>query len=180
MKLVVGLGNPGKDYASHRHNVGWMVLDCLVGDDDKDVSTEEKFGGLVARSVHLDAIFFKPLTFMNSSGDAVATIAGFYKIDPTDIIVVHDEMDIPLGDVRVKTGGGHAGHNGVKSVINRLGTKDFVRVRCGIGRPDEGVEVLQHVLGSFKSEDTQALSGMLVRAAADIQRLLGSSTSEEA
>jgi PTH1 family peptidyl-tRNA hydrolase len=180
MKLIVGLGNPGKDYSTHRHNVGWMVLDRLIGDDDKDVHVEEKFGGLVARSVHFNDIFFKPLTFMNSSGDAVATIAGFYKIEAKDIIVVHDEMDIPLGDVRVKTGGGHAGHNGVKSVINRLGTKDFTRVRCGIGRPDEGVEVLQHVLGSFKQSDAETLSGMLARAAADIHNLLATSTSEEA
>lgn len=137
-KLIVGLGNPGKDYATHRHNVGWMVLDRMLGEDDKDNHVEEKFSGLVCRSVHFDAIFFKPKTFMNSSGDAVSAIAGFYKIEAKDIIVIHDEMDIPLGDVRIKTGGGHAGHNGVKSVINRLGTKDFTRVRCGIGRPDEG------------------------------------------
>lgn len=158
MKLVVGLGNPGQEYSKHRHNIGWVVTDAMLPEGEYF----EKFSGLMAKAG--GNIFFKPTTFMNSSGDAVTEVASYFKIEPKNIIVIHDEMDIPFGEVRVKLGGGHAGHRGVKSVIERLGTPEFYRVRCGIGRPDEGVAVLDHVLGNFKDEDTSAVKTMIQSA----------------
>ena len=165
MKLIVGLGNPGSDYESTRHNIGWDVLDAFGWS-----SPEKKFNGLLCKKG--DVWLFKPTTFMNSSGDAVAARAGMHKLTPADIIVVHDDMDIPLGDVRVKKTGGHGGHRGVKSVIERLGSPDFVRVKCGIGRPAEGVDVLKHVLSRFSKEETAQVQKMTAQAVAVLLGLL--------
>lgn len=140
MKLIVGLGNPGKRYARTRHNVGFMVLDALHDElaktcDMNDWSLTSKFNAEICGcTIHGSEkiLLVKPTTFMNRSGEAVQMIAHFYKVPPKDLIVVHDEKDLPLGDIRIQGSRGHAGHNGIKSIINHIGTKDFTRVRVGI------------------------------------------------
>ncbi|WP_394820624.1 aminoacyl-tRNA hydrolase [Pendulispora albinea] len=148
MKLVVGLGNPGKKYEDTRHNIGFMVADAIhrAGTFPE---WREKFSGVFTKGAH--NALLKPQTFMNLSGDSVQPCAAFLKVEPADIIVVHDELDLPYGDTRVKFGGGHAGHNGLRSIIQRLGTPDFVRVRVGIGRPPPGFrgDVADYVLTGF-------------------------------
>jgi peptidyl-tRNA hydrolase, PTH1 family len=136
--LVAGLGNPGAEYARTRHNLGFMVADRLV--EELGGSWRSKFSGRIAtaRDGDVRLAFFEPQTFMNVSGPPVAAAARFYGVDPEAILVVHDEIDLELGDVRAKMGGGLAGHNGLRSVRSALGTADFPRVRIGIGRPGRG------------------------------------------
>jgi PTH1 family peptidyl-tRNA hydrolase len=140
MKLIVGLGNPGNEYEDTRHNIGFMVLDKLAKELGTDATWEEdkkrkawvaKVGGVV---------LVKPTTFMNASGTAVKALADFYKIAPVDVYVIHDDLDLPLGKIRIRQKGASAGHNGVASIITQLGTDVFVRVRLGIGRGKEAVK----------------------------------------
>jgi PTH1 family peptidyl-tRNA hydrolase len=165
MWLVVGLGNPGKKYEANRHNVGFMAVDELARAEFRD-----KFSGLFSRGSARfgDVAFLKPMTFMNLSGDSVQPCAAFMKIAPSEIIVIHDELDVPFGEVRIKFGGGHAGHNGLRSMIDRLGTPDFVRVRIGIGRPPPGFkgDVADYVLGNFDASEKAELPTIIQKAAA--------------
>jgi PTH1 family peptidyl-tRNA hydrolase len=140
MLLVVGLGNPGRGYASHRHNVGFMAIDELASKVSAD-AFREKFSGMYARARlgEEQAVLLKPMTYMNESGRSVQPAMAFFKATPRELIVIHDELDLPFGDVRVKFGGGHAGHNGLRSIIAHVGTGDFGRVRFGIGRPTGGL-----------------------------------------
>lgn len=167
MWLVVGLGNPGPKYAQNRHNIGFMVVDEIA----RRVSAQDwksKFGGELAAAqiAGEKAILLKPMEYMNLSGRAVARTAAFYRIELGRIIVIHDEIDLPLGRLRIKVGGGHAGHNGLRSVIQELGSPDFVRVRCGVGRPTGRREVADFVLEDFaKSELKEA--EMMTKEAAD-------------
>jgi len=160
--LIVGLGNPGPRYAKNRHNIGFMVADRLAqraGDGFR-----EKFHGQIARGrlAGRDAIVLQPLTWMNLSGISVGEAASFFKAAPSEVVVIHDELDLPLGEVKVKIGGGHAGHNGLRSIFEHFG-KDFVRVRCGIGRPAVG-DVTSHVLGDFRGEESASLLAMIDHA----------------
>jgi PTH1 family peptidyl-tRNA hydrolase len=141
MWLVVGLGNPEPDYARDRHNVGFMVLDELASWKGAD-PFRKKFAGKLSRLLlgEVDLLLLKPWTYMNESGNAVQPAAAFYRIPTERILVIHDEVDLPCGTVRLKQGGGHAGHNGLRSIISRLGTAEFGRVRVGIGRPPEGFQ----------------------------------------
>lgn len=142
MQVVVGLGNPGEQYKNTRHNAGWLALDHMVAHGDfAKLSEVEKFGAVVwdvqaartADGAHADKIFFVyPHTFMNSSGDAVAKILDYYKLVPADLLVIHDDVDLPLGTLRFTDGSGAAGHNGVQSIIDALRTQDFRRIRIGI------------------------------------------------
>jgi peptidyl-tRNA hydrolase, PTH1 family len=136
--LVAGLGNPGPEYARTRHNLGFMVADRLA--ESLGGSWRSKFQGRIAsvRAGDVRLVLFEPQTYMNLSGPAVASAARFHRFDPADILVVHDEIDLELGDVRAKMGGGLAGHNGLRSVRAALGTADFPRVRIGVGRPGRG------------------------------------------
>ncbi len=163
MHLVVGLGNPGKKYAGNRHNVGFMGVDRFW-DERRLPEWREKFSGVYSRGD--DVMTLKPMTFMNVSGDSVQPAAAFVKVDPAHLIVLHDELDLPWGDVRLKLGGGHAGHNGLRSIIGRLGTPEFVRVRIGIGRPPAGFhgEVADFVLQDFDSSERAELPDVLTRA----------------
>lgn len=162
MKLIVGLGNPGEKYESTKHNLGFVVLDALLQaltPVEKTVWKEnKKFNSLLAKIG--DLILAKPQTFMNASGMAVSKIANFYKIKPEDIWVVHDEIDLPLEEIRIVKGRGAAGHRGVESIIKELGTEDFVRFRLGIGHPGLGSgdkEVERYVLALFgKGERNKA------------------------
>jgi peptidyl-tRNA hydrolase, PTH1 family len=136
--LVVGLGNPGPEYAATRHNLGFMVTDRLAG--EWSLGWRSKFSGRVAegRADDTRLALLQPLTYMNVSGRSVAAALRFYKLDVDALVVVHDEIDLELGDVRAKSGGGLAGHNGLRSLRDSLGTADFVRVRIGVGRPERG------------------------------------------
>lgn len=169
MFLVVGLGNPGKKYEGNRHNVGFMAVDELARAESL-ADFRDKFSGLFSRGSARfgDVALLKPMTFMNLSGDSVQPCAAFLKIAPTDIIVIHDELDVPFGEVRIKFGGGHAGHNGLRSLIDRLGTPDFVRVRVGISRPPAGFrgDVADYVLSNFDSSEKAELPAIIQKAAA--------------
>jgi PTH1 family peptidyl-tRNA hydrolase len=156
MFLVVGLGNPGREYEGNRHNAGFLVVDELrrqLGFPD----FREKFSGVWTKGDAFgDAIaLLKPMTFMNLSGDSVQPASAFLKVDPAHIVVLHDEIDLPFADVRVKVGGGHAGHNGLRSIIQRLGTPDFIRIRIGVGKPPPGFhgEIADWVLANFGASE---------------------------
>lgn len=161
--LIVGLGNPGPRYAGNRHNVGFMVLDALAEHGQISIS-RAKFKGqygtgtLEGRSV----VLLKPETFMNLSGQSVVPAAQFFGVAPADIWVVHDELDLPFGTLRLKIGGGHAGHNGLRSIAELSGSKDFVRLRVGIGRPQHG-SVSDYVLADFRGEDQEWLPDLVER-----------------
>lgn len=162
MWMVVGLGNPGAEYTRNRHNIGFMADDAIAARwDFPDFRT--KFRGLVAEGPlgGEKTLLLKPQTFMNLSGESVAEAARFYKIDPTHIVVFHDELDLPPGKVRVKTGGGNAGHNGLKSIDAHLGTPDYIRVRLGIGHPGDRERVHGHVLSDFSKADADWLAPLL-------------------
>ncbi|MEZ5823425.1 MAG: aminoacyl-tRNA hydrolase [Geminicoccaceae bacterium] len=162
MKLLVGLGNPGDRYARHRHNVGFMALDA-VADACRLPAWKRKFQGrLTDGLVGGDRAFLlEPQTYMNESGRAVAEAARFHRFAPEDIIVFHDELDLAPGKVRVKLGGGVAGHNGLRSIAACIGTKDFRRVRIGIGHPGHKSKVTGHVLGDFSKSDRDWLDPLL-------------------
>ncbi|MFO0762590.1 MAG: aminoacyl-tRNA hydrolase [Byssovorax sp.] len=168
MLLVVGLGNPGKEYASHRHNVGFMVLDELARLAKAD-SFRDKFSGEIARAeiAGEPAMLLKPQTFMNLSGQCVQPAMAFYKVEPSALIVVHDELDVPFGELRLKVGGGHAGHNGLRSIMASASTGDFVRLRVGVGRPPASFrgDVADYVLSGFDSAERAALPALVTRAA---------------
>lgn len=180
--LVVGLGNPGRQYASTRHNVGWMVLDELASAHAAD-SFRKKFSGEYAKVIieGRTAYLLRPETYMNASGRSVQPAAAFFDIEPSNIIALHDELDLPFGEVRIKRGGGHAGHNGLRSMIQHLGAPDFVRIRIGIGRPPPGFrgEVADYVLSSFDPVERAELPDV-VKKAADAVRKIASSGIERA
>ena len=170
--LFVGLGTPGEKHKNNRHNVGFMALDCLSA-FHKFGRSRTKFLGRTAMG-SLDErklISFKPQTFMNESGRAVREASNFYKIGPERIIVFHDELDLPFGQVRVKKGGGHAGHNGLKSIDENIGT-DYFRIRIGISHPGEKEKVTGHVLGDLSKEDAETLQKILTSIAENISTLI--------
>ncbi len=166
MKLVVGLGNPGAKYHDTRHNVGFRVIDALARRWSVD-QWREQHQALVAKVRQGDepVLVAKPMTFMNLSGDAVAGLAGFYKVAVPDVLVVLDEVALPLGRLRAGRGGSHGGHNGLKSVIARLGTSDVPRLRIGVGRGDGRRELADHVLGTFAAEERDEVEAAVLRAA---------------
>lgn len=168
MKLIVGLGNPGKKYERTRHNVGFMVLDRLHeawGSYQPSAwELSKKFNAVIAgctiRSEKV--VLVKPMTFMNASGEAVQLIAHFYKIPPADIILVHDDKDLPLGTVKFQRNRGHAGHNGVRSVIEHIGTQDFARYRVGVADPKQTRgDTADFVLGKFRLLERKPVRDMI-------------------
>ena len=169
--LVVGLGNPGREYAKHRHNVGAMVVDELARRHGG--SWRGKFSGRIAE-IRLEGhkvALLKPETYMNESGRSIASAAGFFKVDPESVLVVHDESDLEAGRLQARMGGGLAGHNGLKSIAQRLGTQDFLRLRVGIGRPERGDRrpLADWVLADF--EPHEDAEGLVVRAADAVEAL---------
>jgi len=155
IRLIVGLGNPGSQYQKTRHNAGFLFLDYLAEVGLSSWAVESKFHGVVSscQIAGKKVILLKPQTFMNKSGLAVGAVARYYKIKPEEILVAHDELDLDSGVVRFKMGGGHAGHNGLRDIIQSLGEKNFYRLRFGIGRPSVGKKVADFVLsGSSKQE----------------------------
>jgi peptidyl-tRNA hydrolase, PTH1 family len=162
MLLLVGLGNPGLRYARQRHNIGFIALDAIAEAHGLG-AWRSRFAGLASegRIGPQKVLLLKPQTYMNRSGYGVVQAAGFYKLEPADIVVFHDELDLAPGKVRIKTGGGVAGHNGLRSLAEQLGTPDFRRVRIGIGHPGHKERVLGHVLGDFSAEDRPWLQQLL-------------------
>ena len=180
MKLIVGLGNPGPEYGSTRHNVGFMVVDKLARELGTDLVWEEnkKHNALLARTG--DVLLVKPLTHVNGSGYAVRSLVDFYKLAPADVWVVHDDIDLPLGKIRIREKGGSAGHNGVDSILKHLKTDVFVRFRLGIGRGKESTglnadknlhhrSVITFVLSRFKQGEAGSLKHLVKNGAEAIR-----------
>lgn len=167
MKLVVGLGNPGAEYRETRHNVGFKVADALVDRWRVADQWREKFDALQIKTIAGEepVIIAKPITFMNLSGQAIAGLAGFYKIEPADILIVTDDVALPLGRLRARREGGAGGHNGLKSIIQSLATQAFPRMRVGVGRGDNRRDLADHVLGRFEADERDTVSAAVLRAA---------------
>ncbi|WP_406038163.1 aminoacyl-tRNA hydrolase [Micromonospora sp. NBC_00898] len=174
--LVVGLGNPGREYAGNRHNVGFLVAELLAGrvggkfGRHKRAVAEVAEGRLGFGGPKL--VLVKPLTYMNLSGGPVVALAQFHKIPPGRVIAVHDELDIPYGQLRVKCGGGEGGHNGLRSMSKSLGTKEYVRVRFGIGRPPGRQDPADYVLSDFSAVERKELEFLVDRAADVVESVI--------
>ena len=160
-RLIVGLGNPGAEYEDTRHNLGFWFVDRLAAELRVALSPQGKFRGFVGRQG--DLWLLKPTTFMNRSGLAVLSLANFYKILPDEILVVHDELDLPPGGIRIKQGGGNGGHNGLKDIQAHLTVPDFWRLRIGIGHPGDRNEVINYVLRAPRKEEQEQIDTALTR-----------------
>jgi PTH1 family peptidyl-tRNA hydrolase len=168
MKLIVGLGNPGREYRETRHNVGFMVVDELVrryGLSWAQAPSQVPDAFIAKRFGAEPVMVAKPLTFMNRSGDAVAALARYYDVAAPDLLIVVDEVALPFGRLRARASGSAGGHNGLKSVIDRLGTTEFPRLRLGVGRGDDRRELADHVLSTFESGERAELESFIARAA---------------
>lgn len=158
MKLIVGLGNIGREYANTRHNIGFMVVDELAKRLGLSFNKEDRHAMYTEFRNPEKIIIIKPTTYMNLSGIAVGEYANFYHIDPEDIAVISDDMDLPVGHIRIRKKGSAGGHNGLKSIMQHLGTEDFPRFKIGIGHPDRNNKaVVDHVLHPFQGEDKTAI-----------------------
>lgn len=155
MKLIVGLGNPGKEYDNTRHNIGFMIIDNYLG----NANWQKKFKGLyISLTINNEKVYFlKPETFMNLSGESVREIVTFFKINPKDILVIHDDLDLELGRIRIKENSSDGGHNGIKSIISALGTKDFLRLKVGISH-NKNYNTKDYVLGHFSKEEQDIIN----------------------
>lgn len=154
MKLIVGLGNPGKEYSNTRHNVGFMVIDNYLG----NISLSKKFNAEYYKTDN--AIFIKPLTYMNLSGDAVVQFKNYFKISTEDILVIRDDLDLNIGSAKIKFSSSSGGDNGIKSIIERLGTKDFAQFKIGISN-NKNIETKDYVLGKFNSDELKELNKII-------------------
>jgi PTH1 family peptidyl-tRNA hydrolase len=163
-KLVVGLGNPGAEYSETRHNAGFWFCERLARELGVSFSKEARFHGFAANARNDGVWLLMPQTFMNRSGQSVAALARFYRIEPAEILVVHDELDIPPGQLRLKFGGGLGGHNGLKDITAHLGTQDFWRLRIGIGHPGDRNEVVNFVLKRPGRAESDLIDESLDRA----------------
>jgi len=165
MKLLVGLGNPGPKYEVTRHNAGFLLLDVLAADSKTKWTMDQKLQGEVCRGsvIGEPCIFLKPMTFMNLSGRSVGSVMRFYKIRPEDVVVLHDDIDVPAGKVRARTGGGHGGHNGIRSIIGETGVSEFHRIKLGLGRPPEQWDTADWVLQDMSDEELRVLKGEMVK-----------------
>ena len=174
IKMIVGLGNPGSEYEQTRHNAGFWFIDELAWQYKATLTEEKKFFGSLARiSISgSDLWLLKPSTFMNRSGQAVAALAQFYKIKPEEILVVHDELDIPCGRIKFKLGGGNGGHNGLKDIQARLGTPDFYRLRLGIDHPGDRNLVVGYVLNKPSPEHRQQIDEAINKSLKAVPMLL--------
>ena len=168
MKIVAGLGNPGREYESTPHSIGFEVADALAREMGAAFRRVQSFKGDLADGRFVDGkvLVVKPMTFMNLSGDCIAPVVRYHNATPADLVVVSDDIDLPVGRIRIRKGGSAGGHNGLKSVIERLGSQDFVRLRIGVGRnKDDRSEVIGHVLGKFDPDARTLMSAKIVPAA---------------
>jgi PTH1 family peptidyl-tRNA hydrolase len=177
VRLIVGLGNPGKKYSHSRHNVGFLVLESLAKRFNIDIH-RKKFDSLMGKGIVSDCpvVLVKPQTFMNLSGVAVEKYARFFTVHMEEVIVVHDDLDLPFNDIRIKMGGGDGGHKGLRSMIDRLGGSDFVRVRLGIDKPDRKEMVERYVLERFSEDEMKMLPHLITRACDAVGEILLSGT----
>ncbi len=176
MYLIVGLGNPGPEYRDNRHNLGFMVVDAL-GARAGGSSPRAKFGAELCEVTLAGTrvLLCKPMEFMNVSGQAVARVAGFWKVPVADVIVVHDELDLPFGRIKLGTGGGHGGHNGVRSMLADLGDAAFARVRVGVGRPAPGrQDPADYLLSDFSRAEAKELPALIDTAADAVEAIVKS------
>jgi len=169
VKLFVGLGNPRSEYEKTRHNIGFRVIDKLVDDFGARNISKTSFQGELYRAGNL--FFLKPLTYMNLSGKSVLAVKQFFKIETEDIIVIHDDIDLPFGAIRIKHGGGHGGHNGLKSLDAMIG-KEYLRVRIGVGKPEHKSQVVDYVLHDFSKEEEVHLNRLVDHAALICKKLI--------
>jgi PTH1 family peptidyl-tRNA hydrolase len=165
IRLIVGLGNPGPEYRDTRHNAGFWMLDLLIRQHGGRLLYEAKFQGMLGRLLvaGCDLRLLQPLTFMNRSGQAVAAVVRYFDIAPAQLLVVHDELDLLPGEVRLKQGGGHAGHNGLRDIMSALGSQAFWRLRVGIDHPAERSRVVDYVLSRPDRDQAQAMEDALER-----------------
>lgn len=178
MHLVLGLGNPGRQYAQTRHNAGFLVVDRIA--ERLLESCDKKQLGALVGSVRLGTeavVLAKPQGFMNLSGQPAASLRGYFKLANDEVVVVHDDVDIPFGDIRVKKGGGHGGHNGLRDLNQKLGA-DYVRVRFGVGRPPAGWDTADYVLGRWTSEEEAALPELVDRAVDAVEMVVVEGSTE--
>ncbi|CAG4884542.1 peptidyl-tRNA hydrolase [Georgfuchsia toluolica] len=164
LRLVVGLGNPGAEYIETRHNAGFWFCERLAHELGVSLNKESRFHGWAANAREAGVWLLMPATFMNHSGQAVRALAQFYRIEPAEMLVVHDELDLPPGQMRLKFGGGLGGHNGLKDITSHLGTQDFWRLRIGIGHPGDRNEVVNYVLKPARKEEQADIDAALDRA----------------
>jgi len=171
LHIIVGLGNPGAEYANTRHNAGFLLVDRLAAQWKADWKRERKFDAFLARAgdVKVGALLCKPQTFMNASGESVAPLATFYRVTASRCLVVVDDADLPFGQIRMRPGGSSGGHHGLESIEAHLATREFPRLRVGIGRRDSVREITGHVLGKFSQADAEMLEKVLARAASQAE-----------
>lgn len=173
IRMVAGLGNPGEEYENTRHNAGFRSIDELA--HRANVSYWKNQSGAEVATINVndpdaeggkrEVVLVKPQSFMNTSGGPISKLCATYKIAPEELLVIHDELDIPAGDVRVKVGGGHAGHNGLRSIIDKLGSRDFSRIRVGIGNPPGRMQVADFVLKQLRAKEAEEFEDTTYRAA---------------
>ncbi len=176
MKLIIGLGNPGKEYQNTRHNVGFLFADALISNIqypisklDKQINAEIVKGTLDKKRI----IVAKPQTYMNNSGVAVQALINFYKLKPSHLIIIHDDKDIPFGEFKIQTNRGAAGHKGIQSIIDQLGTKDFTRVRVGVAPQNKIIrDTAEFVLGKFTKEEQKLLTEVIIRVVEELKNLV--------
>ncbi len=173
MKIIVGLGNPGISYRMTRHNIGFMVVDRLAKLNHTSIRTK-RFKSLFGTGWidSQQALFVKPMTFMNRSGEAVKRVADFFGSATDDLLVLHDDLDLPIGRLRFKQRGGDGGHQGVRSIIDSIGGNNFLRLKIGIGRPPEGMDPANYVLGTFGKDEQSQLDQILSEAAEAVRVML--------
>jgi len=171
LHVIVGLGNPGAEYARTRHNAGFLVVDRLAGLWRAEWKRERKFEAMMTRAVDVrgDVLLCKPETFMNASGDSVGALTAFYQVPANRCLVVVDDADLPFGQIRMRPGGSSGGHHGLESIEAHLGTREFPRLRVGIGRRDGAREITGHVLGKFSQPEAEMLERVLARAASQAE-----------
>ncbi len=169
MTLFAGLGNPGSQYEETRHNIGFKVIDAIVSDFNARNISKTAFYGELYRTAN--TLFLKPTTFMNLSGKSLLPVKQFFKIDLEDIVVIHDDIDLPFGAVRFKRGGGHGGHNGLKSIDATIG-KEYLRIRIGVGKPERKSQVADYVLHPFSDEERVLLDKLIAHVVDAAKALL--------
>ena len=175
MHLIVGLGNPGADYAKTRHNAGFLLVEKLAQRWESNWTNERKFAARIAKAGRNGAtvLLAEPQTFMNLSGESVGALVGYYQLPLEKVLIVVDDADLPLGEIRLRPGGGSGGHHGLDSVAQHLGTKAYARLRIGIGRKSDAREITNYVLGKFDSSESALLEKILDRAAGQIECWVG-------
>ncbi|MGM0509054.1 MAG: aminoacyl-tRNA hydrolase [Fusobacteriota bacterium] len=172
MKLIVGLGNPGTKYEKTRHNIGFQIIEKYISEKNLSGAKNKFQSKFIKEKLNGEKVFFiMPQTFMNLSGDAVGEIVNYYNISPNNVTIIYDDLDLPLGKIRIKKKGGSGGHNGIKSIISHIGN-DFIRLRCGIGRPQGQIDVANYVLSKFTDTEKIKVKKMTEEAVNVIEEII--------